>query len=379
MISYKYNIYHSKKTKYLDKMLRECCFVWNHALALQRRYYGMFGKYIPVGKMKKHFTKRIKRNLLHSQTTQEILERLDESYNRFFKKLAKRPSKFKSPEKFNSFVFKQGGFTLNGNCLTINKGKKRFRFSYSRAYKGNIKQIRIVRETCSRFSLIIVADYNPFSSNRKTHDGASVGLDFGLKTYLTASDGSKIDSPLFFKHYQNKIKKCNRCISRSKIGSNNRKRRRFELQQTYREIENLRNDFQWKLAHELCKKYDFIFLETLNIEAMKRLWGKKISDLSHSSFVDKLEYIATKYGVTVHHIDKWYPSSKTCECGYVNKNLSLKDRTWVCSRCGSVNDRDLLAAQNILRKGISELESMGNSSSRNTGVPCVCIQESHAL
>lgn len=120
MISYKYNIYHSKKTKYLVKILRECCFVWNHALALQRRYYKLFGKYISVDKMKKHFTKRIKRNLLHSQTTQEILERLDESYNRFFKKLAKRPPKFKSPEKFNSFVFKQGGFTLNGNCLTIN-------------------------------------------------------------------------------------------------------------------------------------------------------------------------------------------------------------------------------------------------------------------
>lgn len=122
MISYKYNIYHSRKTKYLEKMLRECCFVWNHALALQRRYYKLFGKYISVGKMKKYFAKRIKRNLLHSQTTQEILERLDESYNRFFKKLAKRPPKFKSPDKFNSFVFKQGGFTLNGNCLTINKG-----------------------------------------------------------------------------------------------------------------------------------------------------------------------------------------------------------------------------------------------------------------
>ena len=121
-------------------MLRECCFVWNHALALQRRYHKLFGKYISVGKMKKHFAKRIRRNLLHSQTTQEILERLDESYNRFFKKLAKRPPKFKSPEKFNSFVFKQGGFTLNGNCLTINKGKKRFRFSYSRVYEGNVKQ-----------------------------------------------------------------------------------------------------------------------------------------------------------------------------------------------------------------------------------------------
>lgn len=85
MISYKYNIYHSKKTKYLDKMLRECCFVWNHALALQRRYYKLFGKYISVGKMQKHFSKRINRNLLHSQTVQEILHRLDSSYNRFFK------------------------------------------------------------------------------------------------------------------------------------------------------------------------------------------------------------------------------------------------------------------------------------------------------
>lgn len=213
MISYKYNIYHSRKTKYLDEMLRECCFVWNHALALQRRYHKLFGKYISVGKMKKYFAKRIKRNLLHSQTTQEILERLDESYNRFFKKLAKRPPKFKSPEKFNSFVFKQGGFTLNGNCLTINKGNKRFRFSYSRGYEGNVKQIRIVRETCSRFSLIVVTDHNPISSYRKTHDGASIGLDFGLKTYLTKSDGSKIDSPLFFKQYQNKIRKLNKRLS----------------------------------------------------------------------------------------------------------------------------------------------------------------------
>ena len=276
MISYKYNIYHSKKTKYLEKMLRECCFVWNHALALQRRYYKLFGKYISVGKMKKHFAKRIKRNLLHSQTTQEIIERLDESYNRFFKKLAKRPPKFKSPEKFNSFVFRQGGFTLNGNCLTINKGNKRFRFSYSRVYEGNIKQIRIVRETCSRFSLIIVTDHNPINSYRS-------------------------------------------------------------------------------------------------------LWGKKISDLSHSSFINKLTYVASKYGVTVHKIDKWYPSSKTCECGCINKGLSLHDRTWACPACGAVNDRDILAARNILRKGISELESKSNSNDSNIEVSCVGIQESHSL
>lgn len=379
MISYKYNIYRSKKTKHLNKMLGECCFVWNHALSLQKRYYRMSGKYISIGRMQKHFAKRIKRNLLHSQIVQEILERLDESYSRFFKKRSKRPPKFKRFDRFNSFVFKQGGFMLNGNIFTINKGKKRFKFSYSRHYEGNIKQIRIIRETCHRFSLIIVTDHNPVNSYRKTHDGASVGLDFGLKTYLTKSDGSEIASPLFFKRYQDKIKKCGKRVSNAKKGSNNRSRRLFELQQVHRKINNLKSDFQWKLAHELCKRYDYIFIEDLNIEAMRRIWGKKISDLCHSSFIDKLMYVSLKYGVIVHKIDKWYPSSKTCECGYINKLLSLKDRKWICPECESINDRDVLAARNILRKGISELESKSNSSDSNIGVSCVCIQESHLL
>lgn len=379
MISYKYNIYHSKNTKHLDKMLRECSFVWNHALALQRHYYRRFKKYIPLNRLQKHFAKRIKRTLLHSQTVQEILERLDNSYKRFFKKLNKRPPKFKIAEKFNSFVFKQGGFTLNSNVFTINKINKRFKFSYSRPYDGKVKQIRILRETCNRYSIVIVTDSKSSVSYGKSRNGASIGIDFGLKTYLTLSNGENIESPLFFNRYQKKIKKRNRKLSKAKKGSNNRKRRSFELQQAHRKIKNLRNDFQWKIAHQLCKQYDCIFLETLNVEAMKRLWGKKISDLSHSMFVEKLKYIAYKYQVTVHQIDKWYPSSKTCSCGYIYKDLSLKDRTWTCPVCGSENNRDLLASQNILRKGISELESTGKTSGSNSWVPYVIIQESRSL
>ena len=379
MISYKYNIYKSKNTKHLDKMLRECAFVWNHALNLQKRYYRRFGKYISLNRLQKHFAKRIKRVLLHSQTVQEILGRLDNSYKRFFKKLCKRPPKFKKAEKFNSFVFKQGGFALNGNVFTINKINKRFKFSYSRPYDGNVKQVRVLRETCNRYSIVIITDYKSNKTYRKSRNGASVGIDFGLKTYMTLSDGKSIQSPLFFNRYQKKVKKCNRNLSRSEKGSNNRKRRLFELHQTNRKIMNLRSDFQWKLAHQLCKQYDYIFIEDLNIEGMKRLWGKKISDLSHSSFINKLTYIASKYGVIVHKIDKWYPSSKTCECGCINKGLLLRDRTWVCPGCGSINDRDLLASKNILRKGISELESTGNSNGCKTGVPYTCIQESQSL
>lgn len=97
MISYKYKLYRTDKTKHLDKMLREAAFVWNHALALQKRYYRMYGKYIGINRMRKHFAKRINRNLLHSQTVQEILDRLDDAYLRFFNHLAARPYLHRRP------------------------------------------------------------------------------------------------------------------------------------------------------------------------------------------------------------------------------------------------------------------------------------------
>lgn len=363
MITYKYNIYKSKNTKYIDSMLRECCFVWNHALSLQKQYYKLYGKYISYVKMSNHFTKRFKRDLLHSQTRQEILRRLDDAYQRFFKRLAKRPPKYKKARYFSSFAFIQGGYTLNGNVFTINKIKRRFEFSYSREYEGKIKQIRVKRSSYNRYELYIITDHSLNGTCGKTHNGASVGIDFGLKTYMTLSDGTEYQSPLFFKQYQDKIRKANRKLSKTKKDSNNRKRRNFELGQIHRKIKNKRSDYQYKLAHELCQKYDYIFIETLNIESMKHLWGKKISDLSHSSFISILEHVALKYNVVVHKIDKWYPSSKTCECGYINKTLSLKDRKWICPECGSINERDLLAAKNILRRGIYELESKNKTSS----------------
>lgn len=361
MITFEYNIYRSKNTVWIDRMLSECCFVWNHALALQKRYYRMYGKFISLYDMQKHFAKRIKRNLLHSQTVQEVLDRLDTSYRRFFNRISKRPPKFKRREEFSSFVFKSsGGFKLNGNTIRINSIKKIFKFSLSRKYDGNIKQVRFKRLKNNRYHLFIVTDKKPETIG-KSRRGASVGIDFGLKQYLTLSDGKKYDNPLFFKRYINAIRLANRRLFRAKRGSNNRKRRLFELNQLHYKIVNARNDFQWKLAHELCRSYDTIFIEDLNIEAMKRLWGRKISDLSHSSFVDKLICIASKYGVKVHKIDRFYPSSKTCECGYIHKELSLKDRTWECPNCHRINDRDLLAANNILRRGIYELEREGNS------------------
>lgn len=287
MISYKYKLYRTKQTKHLDAMLREASFVWNHALALQKRYYRMFNKYISVYAMQKHYAKRIKRNLLHGHTTQELLQRLDESYKRFFKKLAKRPPKFKKAKDFTSFVFKSsGGFTLNGNVVTINRIKKRFKFSYSRPYEGKIIRVAFKRSPLGEYYLYIITDAEP-KTYGKTHNGASVGIDFGLKTYMVMSDGTSVENPQYLKSDLDNVRRKFRSLSKCKKGSNNRERRRKEMCREFEGITNKRSDFQWKLAHELCRKYDYIFIEDLSLVGMTKLWGRKISDLAHAEFISK--------------------------------------------------------------------------------------------
>ena len=153
MLTYEYKLYSSKRNRKLDAMLREACFVWNHALALQKRYYSLYGKYCSAVDMQKHFSKRIKRRLLHSQSVQEILQRQDEAYKRFFKHLAKRPPKFKRAAEFSSIVWKQGGFKLNANVFVVNSIRQHFQFSYSRPYEGKVKTVRIKRSHLGEYYL----------------------------------------------------------------------------------------------------------------------------------------------------------------------------------------------------------------------------------
>lgn len=364
MISYKYKLYRTDKTKHLDRLLREGAFVWNRALAIQKRYYRLYHKYVSVVNMQKHFSKRYKFALLHSQSAQEIIQRLDIAYKRFFDHIAKRPPKFRKAIDFCSVVFKQGGYALNGNELVINKLKKKYKFSLSREYSGKIKRLAIKRNHLGEYFVIMCID-REIEKYGKSHNGASVGIDFGLKVYMTMSDGAEIENPQFLKSNLIELRRRSRNISKCVKDSNNWKKKRLELDRLCNDIFNKRSDFQWKLAHQLCRKYDNIFLEDLSLTGMTRRWGRKIGDLAHGDFVLKLEYIASKYGCTVHKIDRYFPSSRLCTCGYKNDKLTLKDREWTCPVCGQTHQRDLFAAQNILRQGIAELGS-GSKSPRQS-------------
>ena len=357
MISYKFKLYNNKKNKHLELLFQEACFVWNRFLAIQRKYYQLFGKYASAVQLQKHYAKRYKRTYLHSQTAQEVIQRLDMAYQRFFKHLAKRPPKFKNKQAFTSFVYKQGGYSINGNAITLNSIKKTFKFHLSREVKGNIKRVIIKRSALGEYYIVIVTDHTPNQYNIQSRNGASVGIDFGLKMYLTLSDGTEVSNPQHLKRNLRKLQQASKNLSRKAKGSHNRQRAKRSLCSLHEYISNSRKDFQWKLAHSLCRRYEYIFLEDLSLVGMTRLWGRKMHDLSHASFIDILCYVATKYGTTVHKIDRFYASSKLCDCGYKYEQLRLNEREWVCPQCGQVHHRDVHAANNILRRGIYELES----------------------
>jgi len=170
------------------------------------------------------------------------------------------------------------------------------------------------------------------------------------------SDRTEIESPLFYNKNKNKIRKASKRLSRKKKNSNHYKKANRNLAKVHKFVADSRKDYFFKLAKNLTEKYDYIFLEDLNLKGMKKLWGKKISDLSFATFVNILEFQATKNGCTVYKIDRFFPSSKTCfHCKTINKDLELKDRTWICPNCGIEVQRDFNAALNIHREGASSL------------------------
>lgn len=180
------------------------------------------------------------------------------------------------------------------------------------------------------------------------------GFDFGLKTFLTVSDGSQIESPQFFKQSLTAIQKASRQHSRKVKGSANQERARLSLVRKHEDVANRRSDWFWKLAHDLTDRFDVLCFETLNLKGMQRLWGRKISDLALREFLQILDWVAQKKGKLTVYIDRWYPSSKTCfNCGYVLKELDLSVREWRCPSCQSINGRDENAAKNIQAVGAS--------------------------
>lgn len=312
----------------------------------------------------KHLAKLKKRpkyafwNLVFSDSIQEICQRIDRAYALFFRNkkhgLNTGTPGFKKVKKYTSFTFKNKGWKfLPGNKIRL-RGRI-YKYAKSREIIGTTKTITVKRNQLNDLYLLIVTKQE-FVPTHARGNSRVCGFDFGLKTFLVSSNGSDIHSPLFFKQAQHDVKLANRTLSRKKKGSKARKRANRHLTRVYQRVANRRRDYHFKLAHQLTNTYDALIFETLNIAAMKRLWGKKVSDLSFSSFLNILSSIGETKGNTIHFLDRWQPTTKPCSvCGFMNHQLTLKDRTWECPQCGSQHDRDKNAAINIERQGVVAL------------------------
>ena len=204
----------------------------------------------------------------------------------------------------------------------------------------------------------MATDILPTTGQSVGADNVIQGMDLvysqtksGMKdAFLTLNTGEKIQSPQCLKHSLNALRKRNKAVSRKVKGSNNWWRAVRELARLFMKIRNQRLDWHWKLATYLCRKFDLIATETLNLEGMKRLWGRKVSDLAFGEFVEILKYKCVKHNREFRQVGQWTATTKPCsDCGSKNETFSLSDRQWTCRECGSHHDRDINAAINILR------------------------------
>jgi putative transposase len=360
MKTLKFKLYEHKRNRHLKRTIDAAGVIYNHCIALHKRYYRMWGKHLNCAKLQSHIAKLRKRNsfwrLVGSQAVQDICQRIEKAYQLFFKhnKKGVKPPGFKKVKKYKSFTLKQAGYKfLGGSRVKI--GSRVYQFWKSREIEGKIQTITIKRTALGEMFMVIVVD-NETEPDLKSTTGKIAGFDFGLKTFLTYSDGTKIESPEFLKQSLNTIKKAARSHSKKVKGSNHRERARKNLVRKHEDVCNRRRDWFWKLARELTDKFDVLCFETLNLKGMQRLWGRKISDLSFGEFLQILEWVAKKKHKQVVYIDRWYPSSKTCaHCGHILESLDLSIRQWRCPSCNSVNGRDENAAKNIQMVGASTI------------------------
>jgi len=369
-----FKLYRSKKNKHLHRRIDAAASVYNHCIALHRCYYRIFGKYLSKYDLQKHLTKLkclekyTSWNTIGSQAIQDITDRIDRAYKLFFDNLKMRekrkikrmiaPPSFKKHSKYKSMTLKQAGYSvLESNQIKI--GKKIFKFSKSREIQGEVKTLTIKRNPLGEIFLFLSCELPEIQATR-TMTGKSAGFDFGLKTFLTSSDEFDIEAPLFFKQAQKSVASASKNLSRKKKGSEHSRKARLSLARVHEQIANRRRDYQFKLAKKLATTYDLLCFEDLHIDGMKRLWGKKVSDLGFSKFVKILKYVCSQTGSKIKVIDRFYPSSKQChQCLWIKDDLSLRDRVWQCCQCQTVHARDRNAAINIFREGASSL-GVGN-------------------
>lgn len=233
-------------------------------------------------------------------------------------------------------------------------------------FKGTIEKDKIVkiynitvkRTNTNKYFASLCCDVE---IDELEHTGECIGLDLGIKNLIITSNGQKFDNKKFTYNSEKQIKHLQRQFSKKKKGSKNREKARLKLATAYEKLSNKRNNYLHQLTTKLVKENDIICIEDLNVKGMMKnhKLAKSIADCSFSRIRSMLDYKCRWYNRQLVVIDRWNPSSKTCNCcGNIMKDLNLSIREWTCPKCNAHNDRDINAAKNILDEGLQNLDNL---------------------
>jgi putative transposase len=300
---------------------------------------------------------------INSQSLQYALKSLDGAYQNFFKYKKGFP-KFKSKKSKNSFSVPQS-VSIKDNTLIIPKFRDGIKLIKHRDFKGTIKSCTISKTPTNEYFVSILVDTSNDFKFEKTNK--TIGIDLGLKDFLITSEGYKYKNNRYAKTYAKKLKIQQQHLSRKEKGSKKYEEQRLKVARLHKKITNSRVDNLHKISTDLIKKYDTIILEDLNIKGMVKnhKLSKHISDASWGTFISFLEYKAKWHDKEILKVDRFFPSSKTCNCcGYINQNLKLDMREWICPSCNTNLDRDINASKNILKEGL-KIKSLGTNDNRH--------------
>ena len=288
---------------------------------------------------------------------QFALRNLETAYTNFFQKRAKFPN-YHSKKGKNTFTVPQFA-TIEDSKLWLPKFKSGISIRLHREIKGKMGKVSLTKTPTGKYfvSVFTTEEYNtPIE-----HTGKSVGVDLGLKDLLITSDGEVFKNNRYTKRYERKLAKAQKHLSRKKKGSSEYENQRLKVARLHEKISNSRADYLHKCSISLVRRYDTICIEDLNVKGMERNHhlAKSITDASWGSFVSMLTYKAQWNNKKVVKIDRFFPSSQTCNvCGYINKQTKdLSVREWDCPVCHTHHNRDVNSAINILKLGLNNISA----------------------
>ena len=301
----------------------------------------------------------------NTKVMKQSIRQMLTAYNNFFK-LHRGFPKFKSKhDMILSALFPIEAIskrnTFDDRKITLTKDLDNIRFKCSKLYhnrlrmfKDNIRSATLSRTKTGKYFLSILIDIPDDELVKFKKTGQSVGIDLGVKDFVITSDGEVFENKHFFKRTEHRIKVLQKQLCKKVKGSNNRMKQRIRLARKFERLTNQREAYIHYVVNSLLNNYDTVFMEDLNVKGMLKnhKLAKAIAEVGLYGFKTILTDKAGLNGKQVAFVDRFYPSSKTCNhCGYVKRDLTLDVREWTCPECGEHHDRDVNAAVNILNEG----------------------------